>query len=247
MNKKITENSPRGYVAKLLKAALIAGVASCATLGNAWAISVAGNSVGIFVSPVAGADNPSMSVSGVGTSTFYWGAGGDASSVHYQNVPFSSLPETPFTIGTLSYYNGTIDSGTGADGVGLNLDVNFSLPSGVNQNFLYAMQLINTPNTFDSTGSADYLILSTFPNAVFEIAGTTYTLTLGFQNLQGGGFLQSGNQLHVLEGENATADLIGTITTDTSGVTGVPDAASTLGLLGCSMALLATIRRKLVG
>ena len=244
MTKKIATKEAPDCSTRLLKPLLVVAIACCAMLGNAWAISIGGDSAGIFVSPDPGADNPSMTVAGVGTSTFAWGAGGDPSTLHYQNVPFSSTSETPFKIGTLTYYNGGITAQTGADGVSLNLNVTFTLPSGVNQNFLYAMQLINTSNTTDPIASADYLILSTFPTSVFDISGTTYTLTLGFQNLTGGGFLQTGNQLHVLEEETATADLIGTVTTD---ISGVPDGASTLGLLGLAMTSLVALRRKLVG
>ena len=237
------KNDASGCLGRLVKPLLVA-VGCCAVLGNAWATSFGGDSAGTFVNPVAGSDNPSMTVSGVGTSTFAWGAGGDPSIVNYQNVAFSSPPETTFKIGTLTYYNGTINSGTGADGVSLNLNVAFTLPSGVHQNFLYGMQLINTVNTGDPIASADYLILSTFPSSVFSYGGSTYTLTLGFQNLTGGGFLQTGNELHVLEGGTATADLMGTITTD---ISGVPDGASTLGLLGFAMTSLVALRRKLVG
>lgn len=108
------------------------------------------------------------------------------------------------------------------------------------------MQLINTPNTGTPQQGADYLILSTFPQSIFNYQGTRYTLTLAFENLQGGGFLQTGTELHVLEGAIATADLMGTITTDVS-PTGVPDAAPTLGLLGLAMTALAALQRKLVG
>ncbi|MGD0652172.1 MAG: choice-of-anchor K domain-containing protein [Verrucomicrobiia bacterium] len=244
MNKKVLKKEAPVCLTRLVKPLLIVAVGCCAALGNAWAINIGGDSVGIFVNPDPGADNPSMTVFGVGTSTFLWGAGGDPSSVNYQNVAFSSATEIPFKIGTLTYYNGAISAGTGADGVGLNLNVTFTLPSGVNQNFLYTMQLINTANTSDPIASADYLILSTFPNSVFNISGITYTLTLAFENLQGGGFLQSGNELHVLEENTATADLMGKVTTD---ISGVPEGASTLGLLGFAIPLLVALRRKLVG
>jgi hypothetical protein len=229
---------------KKLMAVLAVGY--CAALGNAWAISVAGDSVGTFINPVAGADNPSMNVAGVGTSSFFWGVGDGTgpSSLNYLNTPFSSVTETPFKIGTLTYYNGTVILGTAADGVDLNLNVNFTLPSGINQNFLYTMQLITTPNTGTAQQNADYVILSTFPDSIFSYSGVTYTLTMGFENLEGGGFLQTGNELHVLEGGTATADLMGTVTTN---ISGVPEVAPTLGLLGFAMTLLVALRRKLVG
>lgn len=215
---------------------------SCLLIGNVRAVTISGDSVGVFVNPIAGV-NPSMTVSGVGTSHFTWGVGlPDVSSLDYQNAAFSSTDETPFKIGTLTYHNGAISSGTGADGVNLSLDVSFTDPSGVTQNFVYGMQLINTANTTDPIASADYVILSTFPTATFNIGLTTYTLKLSFDDLTGGGFIQTGNQLHVLEGETATAALKGVVTTDLSGV---PDVTSTVGLLGLAMACLVGLRRKM--
>jgi hypothetical protein len=121
--------------------------------------------------------------------------------------------ETAFKVGTLTYFNGTTAVGSTPTSINLNLAVNFADPLGVNQGFLYTMQLISTPNSGTAEENADYVILSTFPDARFTAGGTSYTLTLGFTDLQGGGFIQTGNELHVLEGQTATADLTGTITT----------------------------------
>lgn len=177
--------------------------------------SFSGDSTGTFIDPVPATG---VTVSGVGTSLFTWGDpagfGTGPNSLHYVNTPFSSVPaETAFKVGTLTYFNGTTAVGSTPTSINLNLAVNFADPLGVNQGFLYTMQLISTPNSGTAEENADYVILSTFPDARFTAGGTSYTLTLGFTDLQGGGFIQTGNELHVLEGQTATADLTGTITT----------------------------------
>jgi hypothetical protein len=185
-----------------------------------------------------------MVTTGVGTDTFTWGTGlqSPPSSVRYKNTPFAADFEDSFKIGDLTYFNGTIDGNSGADKVSLSLEVNFTLPSGLNQSFIYGMDLINTPNTGSQNDNADYLVLSHFPSTVFSIGSDVYTLTLDFDNLTGGGFLQTGNQLHVLEGNYATADHKGKVTKD---ISGVPDVASTLPLLALALSGMAWLRRKL--
>lgn len=208
-------------------------------------VPIAGTSSGTFVNPVPGADNPSPTYTGVGTATFSWGAGGDPSSMTYTPVnPFSGSLGTPFTVGNLYYYNGGITGGSGVDGVSLNLALNLTLPTGVSQNFLYSMQLVNTSNTGDPYASADYVILSTFPNSTFTIDSITYTLALGFGTPTGGGVVDNGgNYFHVYEEQSASAPLIGTITTD---ISGVPDGASTAALLGFGIAVLVGFKHRIV-
>jgi hypothetical protein len=226
---------------------LITGASFCFLVCNASALTIpiAGTSSGIFQNPVPGADNPTPTYAGVGTATFSWGAGGDPSSMTYTPVsPFSGGLETPFTIGNLYYYNGSINPGSGADGVTLNLALTLTQPTGVSQVFLYTMQLVNTSNTGDPYASADYVILSTFPNSTFTIDSSTYTLTLGFGTATGGGVVDNGgNYFHVYEDASASAPLIGTITSD---ISGVPDGGSTVALLAFGIAVLVCSQRRIV-
>jgi hypothetical protein len=206
------------------------GAVACLSLliaGNAFG-AFSGDSAGTFVNPVGPGG---MMTTGTGTSLFTFGNGTGfntgPSSLQYQNIAFSGAPaETAFQMGTLTYFNGTIQSGSQADSVDLSLAVTFTDPAGINQNFVYLMQLISTPNTADPNDSADYVILGTFPSTTFTSGGNTYTLTMAFDHLQGGGFIQTGNQFHVLEGSSATADLMGTVTQDLSGV--VPEPSTYL-------------------
>lgn len=183
-----------------------------------------GDSTGTFVNPQPATG---ITVTGVGTSTFTWGLGEGSppNKLTYASTAFSGVPaETPFQIGTLTYFNGTTEIGTTPNSIDLNLVVNFTDPAGVNQNFDYTMQLISTPNTGDAQQNADYVILSTFPSTTFTVDGVTYTMALGFQGTSSGGFgfLQGSNEFFVEEGKTASADLFGTITTDITGV--VPEA-----------------------
>lgn len=183
----------------MLRMSLAVAGAACLMVVPVSALSVSGDSIGTFVNPVQ-TTNPSMTVTGMGTSQFTWGVGSPPSSLQYDNTPFvAAETETPFTIGTITYFNGAITAGTGADAVDLNLNVSFTDPSGINQSFDYLLQLINTSNVADPLLAADYVILDTFPTSTFTIGLTTYTMTLEFANLNGGGFIQTGNQFHVLE------------------------------------------------
>ncbi|MGH8684274.1 MAG: choice-of-anchor K domain-containing protein, partial [Nitrosospira sp.] len=79
-----------------------------------------GTDSGVFVNP-----SPSTAVvSGVGTNTFSWGSG-DSSSLSFAGGNFDATPGTPFTLGRLTFHNGVILSGTGADSVDFKVAINF--------------------------------------------------------------------------------------------------------------------------
>ena len=235
-----------------LRPALLGAVACCSLMtGTALAsLTFSGDSTGTFVNPSPASG---VTVTGVGTSLFTWGdatgTGTGPNSLRYNNTAFNNVAaETSFKLGTLTYYNGVTLIGTTPNNISLSLDVNFTSPGGVSQGFTYTMQLISTPNIGTGTQNADYVILSTFPSTTFTVGGSDYTLSLDFGNLKGGGFTQTGNELHVLEGCTATADLEGTITKDTSKVTtSVPEpstgVAGALLLLPFGAGLLRFLRR----
>ncbi len=82
--------------------------------------------------------------------------------------------------------------------------------------------------------------LSTITSTTFSANGKTYTLQLtGFTNVVGDGFLQSNsNEFHVEEGQTASADLTGKITTN---LTAAPEpstivSACMAGLIGLGYA-----------
>lgn len=134
-------------------------------------------------------DNPAPAtavVSGVGSNQFAWGSG-DPSSLTFAGSAFDTKPDTEFKLGRLTFHNGTIAAGTGADSVDLTLAIGFDPVPEKNFNLKSTMHIINTPNTSDPVASAD-------------------TVTIG-------GFSFTFN---VLEGQTASVDLMGKLTTGLS-------------------------------
>lgn len=177
------------------------------------ASSVEGDVTGIFVNPIP---NTAV-VSGVGTNYFTWGEGAlgsPPSSLRFTGTKFSTDFEKVFSLGTLTFFNGTIWVGTQADAIDLVVTITFTTPSGINKAFTQTLRLINTLNTDDPQESADIVFLPTsFPDTTFVVDGIEYTLIiLGFGSINGGGFVQTGS-FHVFEGGTASAQLIGKITT----------------------------------
>jgi hypothetical protein len=176
-------------------------------------ISFDGTSSGIFLGPTGAANLVS---SGVGKSSFSWGLGvaSPANSLSFLSKTLDgAVANTPFSIGTLSYFNGSVLNGTEAYSVGLRTKLNFS---GHTESFDYGFKLINTPNTGSAPQNADYVMLSSsIPSSSFTIDGIDYALNLAFGSVTGGGFSQV-NRFFVLEGGSASADLVGSITVKTT-------------------------------
>ncbi len=157
------------------------------------------------------------------------------------NPSFSTSAETPFSVGLLYYFNGTVADGTSLDSVGLDISVSFTVPSLGVKSFDFPLTITSTPNIDgDPVASADYITLPPASSTTFTVGPETYTLDLSFGDFSGDGFLQDG-AFHVYEGESATAPVNGILTTN---LTGVPDGASTMLLLGGVSGLLCWMRRK---
>lgn len=224
---------------------LIAAISAGAVLSVQAQFS--GSTSGIFDHPVAGADNPDSFTTGIGTSSMTWGDAdgfgtGPNALTFTGNPSFSTPAETPFSVGTLDYFNGTVAEGTDLDSVGLNIKVNFTVPSLGVESFDFPLTITTTVNTSDPVASADYITLPPASSTTFTVGPETYTLDLSFGDFSGDGFLEDG-AFHVYEGESATAPVNGVLTTNLNGVT-APDSASTMLLLGGVSGLLCWMRRK---
>lgn len=189
---KLATTDPIDWDAKLFPVIRGADKALTVKDGVTWGWSMTKATVG---STGGKFDNPAPAtavVSGVGTNSFAWGTG-DPSSLTFAGSAFDTKPDTVFKLGRLTFHNGTIASGTGADKVDLTLDIGFDPVPEKNFKLKSTMNIINTLNTSDPVASAD-------------------TVTIG-------GFSFTFN---VLEGQTASVDLMGKLTT---GLSALPTGA----------------------
>jgi hypothetical protein len=220
-------------------------LAALTVLGGvpAFAVDVQGSTSGVFANPTP----TTATTTGVGTNAFTFGAGSGSppNSLTFNGASFSSAFETPFKIGTISYFNGATVAGTEATAVDLVLATNFSTPTLPTVSNSFTLSFVFTPNSGTADENADFLF---FPNSfgtnVFDIDGTTYRVKLvGFENIIGDGFLTSDStQLHVREGSLATADVYAEVTSE---VPAVPEPSSwAMMMLGFAGIGIMTYRRR---
>jgi hypothetical protein len=220
---------------------IIAGLMAC--VSQAGAVSFTGSSSGMFVSPTGGAG---LVTTGVNTESFTWGTGYQSapSSLVYTGTSFAGiLPEQAFSIGTLSYFNGTVLDGTQCYSANFQALLAFTSPVGLAQNFNFGFELINTPNTGTPEQNADTVFLSSLlPTTIFTVNGIDYTLKMAFGSVTGSGFSEI-NKFSVLEGASASANLVGIITA--SNPSSVPDSGSTLALMAMAVVGIGGLRQYL--
>lgn len=186
------------------------GAAAIMATTLAQAGPVAGNSSGVFVDPIL---QPNSDLTGVGTNSFSWGTdatGGGRNNLTFNGQAFSGTVGSFFDVGTISYYNGSVFAGTGADGVSLDVTLSFTAPAGVVQTFTYALGIVSTTNTGDPIASADRIEFTTAAPQTFLLDGNLVTLVLEVGASGPGGFT-SQNSFSVLENQSATAVLRGTL------------------------------------
>ena len=203
--------------------------------------TVTGSASGIFQNPVP--SGGSIVTTGVGTNVFTYGDGSPPppNSLTFTGSSFTSQPlNTVFSVGTLTYYNGTVASGSTPNSVDLAVTLNFTNPALGNILNTVTLGLFSTPNTGTPDENADYVYLpTTFSTQSFIIGGITYHVALeGFGNVIGDGFLGSDpTTLHVRENASATANLLAEVTSQAPpAVGGVPEpstwAMMILGFVG---------------
>lgn len=187
---------------------------------------IEGVSDGSFGDPVGGSD---LVVSfGNENALFTWGEGiapaYTPSAVSFSGVEFAGIePGDVFKVGEISYFNGTISGGTGAEGVSFAVEIGFNNSRSVS--FEIPIELVNVPNSNRSAAeAADYLRI---PNQELvqdiRLYGKDYRVAIAF----GGSQQTEGNtsltEFHVWEDATATADVFAAI---------LHQNASTNGVLG---------------
>jgi hypothetical protein len=195
-----------------------------------------GNVAGTFTNP----GPASASVSGVGTSNFAWGIG-SPSSLSFAAAAFDTTPGTPFKLGTLTYYNGTIFGNSGASNVDFNAALSFDNIAEKNFTLSSTFSLVNTPNTSDPVASADQVSMGSWGYTFNVLEGATAsvdvmaTLTTGLSGATSG--VETGAALRSQSGfdgsPNYTLTIVGLVNaTDGGFVTSVPEPSTYALMLG---------------
>jgi len=150
-------------------------------LGWGWTMNRAtvGTTSGRFLNPTPG----TAVVSGVNSNRFSWGSGWDPSWISFVGGVFDAEFDRPFTLGRLTFHNGTIPTGTEAEVVDFVLEVSFDYVPERNVDLVRAFTINNTPNSSDPIASADFLSIADL--------GATF---------------------NALEGETASVDILGELT-----------------------------------
>ena len=183
---------------------------------------------------------------GVDTNEFTWGTGRTllSNSLRFDGASFAGVvpPNQTFTLGTLTYFNGTVLNGTEASSVDLRVTLDLTSPVDLSQNFNFDFKLLNTYNVGSATQNADSVFLTSLPTTILTIDGIDYSLKMNFGSVTGSGFSQI-DKFSVLERGTASATLIGTISA--MNPPSVPDSGSTLALMAMAIVGVTGMRRYL--
>lgn len=153
------------------------------TWGYDMTLATDGKTSASFNNPGPGC--PPATCAGVGGSAFSWGVGVNSppSSLQFSGSNFTPTIGTPFQIGTLTYFNGTIAGGTGVDSIDLNLANSFGFGAtfGAPIPLAATLQLINTPNGgIDPAADADFVLFQSggFSGSFHVFEGATASIPL---------------------------------------------------------------------
>lgn len=163
-------------------------------------------------------------------SMFSWGEGLAPtylpSTVGFEGASFSGVePGEVFKVGDITYFNGTISGGTGAEAVAFEVEIGFNNDRSVK--FQIPVELVNVPNGGEGTlpeDAADYLRI---PNdgivQDIRLYGEDYRVAIAFGGSTETGGETSLTEFHVWEDNTATAEVFAAI---------LEQNASTNGVLG---------------
>jgi len=199
----------------------VASAATLRTLGVESA-SIAGTSVGTFSNPIGENRMETNLTKGRSSDYFEWGSdsAGNSNSqykkswLNYDGAAFTNItPGERFQIGTLDYFNGTIQTGTGATGVSFAVDLSLALNGATTRSaFIFDLDLVNVQNKGgDEWGSADYVRLAN-PTAsqIVTFNGIQFQLQLEFGETSASG-ISYFNEFHVLESDRASTRIYGNL------------------------------------
>lgn len=169
-------------------------------------ITYLGKSSGVFTNPQGDAG---MVSSGLFTDQFTWGEESNMrqgiNRLAFSGIGFIAKPESPFTVGTLSYYNGDTRTSTNADKVELKITLAFE--NGTKSSFPVSLNLVSTPNKRTHYENADIVeIINLKTQSILKIEGKPYTITLTFGETSEDGYSMI-NRFHVFEGFEAQAKI----------------------------------------
>lgn len=175
--------------------------------------TIAGVASGVFFNARG---KPMMVTRGIGSPAFDWGQGGfggKPSGLSFEGRPFSNEVEQEFSIGRLTFFNGTINAETEATSVSLKITLKFD--QGRQEDFDFGFDLITTTNhQRDQDADADVVqFQSTQSEKTIEIQGKKYHLQLEFGETSQGGFSKL-ERFFVWESHSASAELRATITAE---------------------------------
>lgn len=183
-------------------------------------IFFSGESAGLFSNPIG---DPALTCnlpSGANSPHFTWGSPAttlgftEPNSLTFTPRTFTDIaPDQSFELGQLTYYNGTIWSGTSATSIQLTVNLNLATP-GVIETLPFTFRLLSTVNrNLNPDDDADYVYIpdvSTRFNTT--IKGQTFYLVLSFGAHGPHGFTTI-DTFHTHENKTMTGTIYGRFTT----------------------------------
>ncbi|GGA22585.1 choice-of-anchor K domain-containing protein [Okeania sp. KiyG1] len=166
--------------------------------------------------PIPGESNSSPVFAGVETHSFKWGEadfGTYPNELSFVINPFSTQLNRRFKVGDLTYFNGTVRTGTEVESVPLDIELELYDPTRRTESFEFDFDIVTTPNTGTPEENADSVFpVSRISDGSFRYQGEDYTIRLlGFSQDNGQTITE---EFRVLEDARTTAGLYARIERD---------------------------------